>query len=130
MINLTLKAKHYYYVTNFLTRSPANQAYSLISRIKTLTKDGTSSEDDDITMSASVEEVGRIYNILTNQPEGKASAINKEMVDILMPQVITGMQAGNVEWISIGQDIETTKEANIRARDLLIHSGKTFLSEL
>lgn len=128
MIDLTLKAKHYYYVTNFLKGSPANQSYSLISRIKEITNGGTVDDEDNLTLTASVEEVSRIYNTLTNQSEGKASAINKEMVDMLMPQVIAGIQSGNAEWISIGQNIQTTKINNTNARDILINSGKTFLS--
>jgi hypothetical protein len=144
MVNIQLKAKHFYFVTYQLRNSSINQYFSLISRIKTVLA-GNSDFDALFSVSASPTEVITMYRTLTVLPEGVANQINIEMDNLLLPQIVSGVTdeqtAGigpdaegnlpeNAYWQIIGQGITEIKDSNTAARDAAITNGKTLIDQI
>jgi hypothetical protein len=144
MIQITLKAKHYYYIIHYLRAASVQQYFSLINRLKTALNGNTDLEAS-FTVSASVVEVVNMFKTLTALPEGQANRINTEMDDLLIPQIVLGVadeQANgigpdadgnlphNAYWQLIAQGITYAKNLNTVARDNAITQGKDFIDQL
>ena len=144
MVQITLKAKHYYYIIHYLRTASVQQHFSLISRLKTALS-GNSDLEVSFTVNASVVEVINMFKTLTALPEGQANRINGEMDDLLLPQIILGVadeQANgigpdaegnlpdNAYWQLIAQGITYAKGLNTAARETAITNGKTFIDTL
>ena len=144
MIQITLKAKHFYYIAYYLRDRSIQQYYPVINRIAVALA-GNSDMTADFTISATVSEVIDIFKILTYLPEGQANKINVEMDDLLGPQIIAGAtQEGingigpdadgnlpdNAYWQLIAQGITYTKTNNAAIRDSAINTGKSFVDSL
>lgn len=123
MINVQLKAKHYYFITDRLKDIVASQFFGLLNRIKAAT---TNAQDDDlVTVSASVSDTVTVYSICTGLPEGQVNTINSEMSDLLFTQIQAN--AGQAEWAELAQRITEIRTANLAVTGNSIASGKTFL---
>lgn len=144
MVNIQLKAKHFYFITYQLRNSSINQYFSLISRIKTVLA-SNSDFDALFSVSTSPTEVITMYRTLTVLPEGVANQINIEMDNLLLPQIVSGVtdeQANgigpdaegnlpeNAYWQIIGQGITEIKDSNTAARDAAITNGKTLIDQI
>jgi hypothetical protein len=144
MVNIQLKAKHFYFVTYQLRNSSINQYFSLISRIKTVLS-GNTDFDALFTVSASSAEVITMFKTLTILPEGVANQINTEMDDLLLPQIVLGVAdeqaAGigpdtegnlpeNAYWQLIAQGITEIKDSNTAAREAAINEGKNIIDQI
>ena len=144
MVNISLKASHFYFITYQLKNSTIEQYFSLINRIKTALA-GNTDLTASFTISASPDEVIVIFNILTKLPEGVANKINTEMDDLLTPQIITGAtQEGingigpdadgnlppNAYWQIIAKGITETKDTNTLTRNNYISLGKTLIDQI
>ena len=144
MIQITLKAKHYYFIVNQLRNLSIEQYFSLISRIKTALTGNTDLEAS-FTVQASPEEVGTIFRICTQLPEGISNVINVEMDDLLMPQIVLGVadeqaagigpdENGNLPydayWQRIARDITNIKADNASIRNAMIAQGQLFIDTI
>jgi hypothetical protein len=144
MVQIRLKAKHYYYIVHYLRNSSVQQYFSLINRLKTALN-GNNDLDDSFDVSASVVEVIDMFKTLTILPEGQANKINTEMDDLLLPQIALGItneqSAGispdadgnlpnNAYWQLIAKGIAYAKGLNTDARDNAIAQGKSFINQL
>ena len=144
MVQITLKAKHYYYILHYLRNTSVQQYFSLISRVKTVLNNNTDLEAS-FSVNASVVEVIDMFKTLTMLPEGQANRMNVEMDDLLMPQIALGIAdeqaAGigpdadgnlpdNAYWQLIAQGIIYAKGLNTAAKNNAISQGKSFLDQL
>jgi hypothetical protein len=144
MVQITLKAKHYYYIIHYLRNASVQQSFSLISRLKTVLT-GNNDLEASFIVSASVVEIITIFKTLTALPEGQANKINVEMDDLLLPQIVLGIAdeqaAGigpdaegnlpdNAYWQLIAQGITYAKGLNTAAKDNAISQGKAFIDNL
>lgn len=133
MIQITLKAKHYYYIVRFLKNFSLEQYFSLFSRIKNAVENNT---DDEVLFSvtAAVDEVVAIYKILTILPEGQANAINVEMATLLQTEIQNGVtieignQFENGPWQMLGAALTQIRTENTLARLADIQTGKNLLT--
>jgi len=144
MIQITLKAKHYYFIANQLRNFSVEQYFSLMSRIKTALTGNTDLEAT-FTVDASTDEVVAMFRVLTQLPEGVANVINVEMDDLLMPQIVLGVadeQAagigpdadGNLPyeayWQRTARDITAIKVNNASTRDGMISQGQAIIDRI
>lgn len=133
MIQITLKAKHYYYIVRFLKNFSLEQYFSLFSRIKNAVENNT---DDEalFSVTAAVDEVVAIYKILTILPEGQANAINVEMATLLQTEIQNGVtieignQVENGPWQMLGAALTQIRTENTLARLADIQTGKNLLT--
>jgi hypothetical protein len=144
MVNITLKANHFYFITYQLKNSTIEQYFSLVNRIKTALI-GNTDLNASFTIAASSEEVIVIFNTLTKLPEGVANTINTEMDDLLLPQIALGVAdeqaAGigpdadgnlpaNAYWQIIAKGITETKDTNTLTRNNYITLGKALIDQI
>lgn len=144
MIQIELKAKHYYYIVYQLRNTQITQYFSLISRIKTALSGNTDLEAL-FTISATPQEVVSIFKTLTVLPEGQANRINVEMDDLLTTQIQQGaVQEGmngigpdangdlpnDAYWQIIARDITDLKNQNTTARNICIDEGKRLIDQI
>lgn len=144
MVQIRLKAKHYYYIIHYLRNSSVQQYFSLINRLKT-SLSGNNDLDLSFDVNASVVEVIDMFKTLTVLPEGQANRMNVEMDDLLIPQIVLGIAdeqaAGigpdidgnlpdNAYWQLIARGIIYAKELNTIAKDNAISQGKSFIDNL
>jgi hypothetical protein len=144
MVQVRLKAKHYYYIVHYLRNSSVQQYFSLINRLK-ITLNGNNDLDASFDVSASVVEVIDMFKTLTVLPEGQSNKINTEMDDLLLPQIVLGIadeQANgvgpdadgnlpdNAYWQLIAQGITYAKNMNTTTRENAIQQGKSFIDQI
>ena len=133
MIQITLKAKHYYYIVRFLKNYSLEQYFSLFSRIKTAL-DGNTDDEAEFSVTASVSEIVNIYKILTILPEGQANSINVEMAAMLQTEIQNGVmvEMGNGisdgDWQKLGAALTQIRNENTAARLSDILTGKNLLT--
>lgn len=144
MIEITLKAKHFYYIASNLKNASVSQYISLINRIsKSLV--GNTDLEASFAVEATVSEVIDIYKVLTMLPEGQTNTLNTEMSQLLQPQIITGAtQEGmngigpdadgnlpsNAYWQLIAQGITAIRNYNIANRNSSIDIGKSIIDSI
>lgn len=144
MIQVTLKAKHYYFIVNQLKNTSVGQYFSLMSRLKTVLTDNTDLEAT-FTVDTNTDEVTAMFNVCTRLPEGIANVINVEMDDLLLPQIAAGVAAeqaagigpdenGNLPyeayWQRTARDITGIKASNASMRNSMIAQGQSFIDQI
>ena len=135
MIQITLKAKHYYYIVRFLKNLSLEDYFSLFSRIKTVL-DGNTNDDAEFSVNASVEEVVNIYKRLTILPEGQANSINVEMAAMLQTTIQDGVVyeiANGIvdgDWQILGEALTQIREENTASRLADIETGKSIINNI
>lgn len=144
MIQIELKAKHYYFIVNQLRNFSVEQYFSLMNRIKTALIGNTDLEAT-FTVNASTDEVVAMFRVLTQLPEGVANIINVEMDDMLLPQIAAGVAAelaagigpdadGNLPyeayWQRTARDINFIKESNSTTRNNMISQGQALIDRI
>jgi hypothetical protein len=125
MIQVTLKAKHFYYIVYYLKALPLDMYFDLINAIKVAT-DGKDDEDY-VTVTATIAQVERIYGMLSDRPEGESNMINTEMNDILIPHLQDLINLGNEEAIALLPKLQFIRQTNWDRRDNAIAQAKSFL---
>lgn len=125
MIDVTLKAKHLYFVANQLQNVVARRFFSLLSEIKIETT-GKGLEDD-CNLTVSTEDFKEIYNTLGAMPENRTARINREINSLLEPQIFAGVQAGNAEYLDIAMHIQSATDATSDWVASQIEEGKNSL---
>jgi len=133
MIQITLKAKHYYYIVRFLKNYSLEQYFSLFSRIA-IALNGNTDDEAEFSVTASVEEIVAIYKILTILPEGQANSINVEMAAMLQSEIQNGVTVElgsaieNGPWQMLGAALTQIRTENTLARLADIQTGKNLLT--
>lgn len=123
MINVQLKAKHFYFITDRLKDIVASQFFGLLNRIKAATLNVQ--DDDLVIVSASVSDTIIVYSIITSLPEGQAASINSELSTLLAAQIQANIS--DPEWSELAQRITEIRTSNLSVTGNAIASGKTFL---
>jgi hypothetical protein len=144
MIQITLKARHFYYIAANLKNSSVGQYLPLINRMKKVLSGNTDLEAS-FSVEATVSEVIDIYKVLTFLPEGQSNTFNTEMSQLLEPQIIAGAtQEGmngigpdadgnlpdNAYWQLISQGITYTRNNNISIRNSSILIGQSIIDSM
>jgi hypothetical protein len=144
MIQVTFKAKHYYFIVFHLKNASIQQYYSLINRIKTVLA-GNIDLEANTTLTVSVKEIINIYKILTALPEGVSNIFNTEMSDLLETQIITGVTDeitngngpdvdGNISatayWQLLAAALTELKNENAGKRNTIVAEGKSLIDTL
>jgi hypothetical protein len=125
MIFVQLKAKHFYLVANILSTFPADYSFRTLEKIK-VGCEGLGDEDL-TTIGVTTDELLSVFSILAQKPEGSYNNINTEMLDLLTPQVTTGVSLGNADWVFIGETITGVRTKNLQVVTEAIQRGKDFL---
>lgn len=123
MINVTLKAKHLWYITSLLKDIVASQYFYLLNNIKTVTT--SVKETDDCTVSVKLDDVVVIYQMLSLKPEGQVNDLNLEMNAMLLTQLQTN--AGNPDWDYLADKVTAIRTGNLQVTEQAILSGRLFL---
>jgi hypothetical protein len=144
MVNITLKANHFYFITYQLKNSTIEQYFSLVNRIKTALA-GNNDLDVSFTISTTPDEVIVIFRTLTVLPEGVANKINTEMDDLLTAQITAGVTQeitdgigpdaegnlpANAYWQIIAKGITEIKDVNTLTRNNYITLGKALIDQI
>jgi hypothetical protein len=144
MIQITFKAKHYYFIAFHLKNASIQQYYSLINKIKISLINNTDLEAD-VALASTPGEIINIYRVLTVLPEGVANVFNTEMSDLLTAQVIAGVADeiangkgpdgdGNIPsdayWQAIASALTGLKTENTIKRNAVVLEGKNLIDSL
>ena len=125
MIQLQLKAKHYYLVAEIQFGIAAYVSFPTLEKIKAACQ---GLQDDDIaTVEIDVPTVISVFSILAQKPEGSYNRINTEMIDMLTPQIQEGITNNDPEWISLGEQVTAIQTNNLQVVTDAIANGKSKL---
>jgi hypothetical protein len=125
MIQVDLKAKHYFLIAEILFGYAAYTSFATLEKIK-LACNGVGDEDM-VTVETDVNTITGVFQTLSQRPEGSYNQINGEMLDLLVPQIIAGTNAGDPEWIQLGENVTEIRNNNFLVITNSIQSGKTRL---
>lgn len=125
MIQLQLKAKHYYLVADILFGAAAYVSFPILEKIKAACQG--LQDNDTATVEIDVPTFISVFSILAQKPEGSYNNVNTEMMDMLAPQIQAGIANNDPEWISLGEQIVTIRAANLQVVTDAIASGKAKL---
>ena len=127
MIQLELKAKHFYLIAEILFGIVASDSFATLEAIRTACAD--KADEDLVTVNIPVEKIIFVYNILTYKPEGQFNRVNGEMSDLLFAQIQTELSKPEPapEWVTLAQSLESTRTGNLAVVDNLVAAGKAKL---
>jgi hypothetical protein len=125
MVQIKLKAKHFYLISEILFGYAAYTSFSTLEKIKSACNGAN--DDDLVTVESEVDTVVNVFSELSKRPEGSYNQINGEMIDILTPQITEGTNLGDPEWIKLGESIAEIRETNLSIITNSIISGKSRL---
>lgn len=128
MINITLKAKHFYLIASDLKNNAAWYSQTTNNAIATAT-DGKA-DTDDCAIDIEVSMLVSVFQTLSMKPEGQYNRVNTEMMTMLEPQINAGVQSGNQEWIDAATQIDAIRQANWAVADNCINDGKSFIETI
>ena len=142
MIQLQLKAKHFYYIAFALQDKPLRQFAGILSRMKDALLDNTDLNAL-FTIDVSYNDLISVFTIAASLPEGLSSSINTEMNLLIMPQIQAGViaeiQVGNVAdadgnlpeaaiYQRIAKTITEIKTGNANAMAIQIGLGQSIIN--
>lgn len=125
MIQIDLKAKHFYLIAEILFGFAAYTTFSTLSKIKEACV-GVA-DDDLVTVESDVNTITSVFQTLSQKPEGSYNDVNTEMLDLLTPQITAGVNAGDPEWIQLATNITEIRTNNLAIITASIISGKSRL---
>jgi hypothetical protein len=125
MIQIELKAKHYYLIAENLFGFAAYSTFSTLAKIKDACV-GVG-DDDLVTVDSDVVTISTVFQTLSQKPEGSYNMINTEMLQLLEPQITAGVGAGNEEWIQLAENITQIRSSNLEVISNAIQNGKNRL---
>lgn len=125
MIQVELKAKHYFLIADLLFGTAAYVSFATLEKIKTACQG--LQDNDNATVEIDVPTFISVFSILAQKPEGSYNNVNTEMMDMLTPQIQAGIADGNEEWISLGEQVTAIRESNLQVVTDAIASGKNKL---
>lgn len=110
MVQVELKAKHFYLISYLLFRDQASLSFSVLERIKTACQNKL--DDDLATVEIDVDFFIRIFNKLGGEPEGQYTNSNEEMYNLLVPQIQSGVSSNDPNWITLSDQIQAIRSSN------------------
>lgn len=125
MIQIDLKAKHYYLIAEILFGFAAYTSFQTLEKIKTACSGAA--DDDLVTVETDVNTITTVFQILSQKPEGSYNNPNTEMYDLLLPQITAGAGAGDPEWTQLAENITEIRNNNFSVITNSIQSGKSRL---
>ena len=145
MIQLELKAKHFYLIADIIfiesakylrlqeylsTRGASvgvnsNITQPVIDNIRTACQG--KQDNDLVTVGVDTTSFVGVFQILAQKAEGSYNNVNTEMMDMLTPQIQAGVADGNEEWISLGEQVTTIRANNLQVVTDAIAGGKNKL---
>lgn len=125
MIQLDLKAKHYYLIAEILFGFAAYTSFQTLEKIKTSCT-GVGDEDL-VSVETDVDTITSVFQILSQKPEGSYNNPNTEMYDLITPQITAGVNAGDPEWIQLFDNITKIRTNNFNTITAAIANGKSRL---
>ena len=125
MIQLDLKAKHYYLIAEILFGFAAYSSFATLEKIKTACL-GVA-DDDLVSVESDVNTITMVFQILSQKPEGSFNDVNTEMLDLLFPQIAAGVGAGDPEWIQLSNNVTEIRTNNLAVISASIENGKSRL---
>ena len=125
MIQLELKAKHYFLIADILFATAAYVSFSTLEKIKAACQG--LNDDDTATVEIDVPTILSVFSILAQKPEGSYNNINTEMMDLLTSQIQAGVANNDSEWISLGEQVTNIRTSNLEVVTNAIASGKNKL---
>jgi hypothetical protein len=125
MIQLDLKAKHYYLIAEILFGFAAYTSFATLEKIKTACL-GVG-DDDLVSVESDVNTITTVFQILSQKPEGSFNDVNSEMLDLLLPQIAAGVGAGDPHWIQLGNNVTEIRTNNLAVITSSIENGKSRL---
>jgi hypothetical protein len=125
MIQLDLKAKHYYLIAEILFGFAAYTSFATLEKIKTACV-GVA-DDDMVSVESDVNTITTVFQILSQKPEGSFNDVNTEMYDLLLPQITAGVNSGDPEWIQLGNNVTEIRTNNLAVIAASIANGKARL---
>ena len=125
MIQLDLKAKHYYLIAEILFGFAAYTSFATLEKIKTSCV-GVA-DDDMVSVESDVNTITTVFQILSQKPEGSFNDVNTEMYDLLLPQITAGVNSGDPEWIQLGNNVTEIRTNNLAVIAASIANGKSRL---
>ncbi len=112
MIQVELKAKHYFLIADLLFGTAAYVSFQTLEKIKTACQD--LQDDDATTVEIDVSTFINVFSILAQKPEGSYNNVNTEMMDMLTPQIQAGVANNDPEWISLGEQVTAIRANNLQ----------------
>jgi hypothetical protein len=125
MIQVNLKAKHFYLIAEILFGYAAYSSFATLEKIK-IACNGVG-DDDLVTVESDVDTITGVFQTLSQRPEGSYNQINGEMLDLLRPQIVAGTTAGDPEWTKLGENITEIRDNNFLVITNSIANGKSRL---
>ena len=125
MIQIELKAKHFYLIAEILFGFAAYSSFSTLHKIKDACV-GVG-DDDLVTVESDVNTVTTVFNILSQKPEGSYNEINTEMLTLLQSQIVTGVGNNDSNWIQLSENVTEIRNNNFAVITNSIQSGKSRL---
>jgi hypothetical protein len=125
MVQVELKAKHYFLIADILFGTAAYVSFATLEKIKVACQG--LQDNDAATVEIDVPTFISVFSILAQKPEGSYNNINTEMMDMLTPQIQAGVANGDPEWISLGEQVTEIREGNLQVVTNAIASGKNKL---
>lgn len=88
MIQITLKAKHFAFITTYLQEIVLDRFFKVCNSIANqLAQHYNGDREKLITVDCEPQDVIEVFNILSKQPGGEVFSINKEMLNLIMDQL-------------------------------------------
>lgn len=128
MINISLKAKHFYLIAGHLKDRSAFYSQVINNSIQVATAGKL--EDDTAAIDIEVPKFVEIFQMLSGMPEGQYNRCNSEMMDLLTPQIEAGVQSGDPEWIDAANQVNAIREVNWAVSTEMINKGKAFIDTI
>jgi hypothetical protein len=125
MIQVELKAKHFYLIAETLFGFAAYTSFSTLHKIQN--ECNGVGDDDMVTVESDVNTITTVFQILSQKPEGSYNQINGEMLDLLTPQIVAGTTAGDPEWTQLGENVTEIRNNNFQVITNSIQTGKNRL---
>lgn len=125
MITIQLKVKHFYAISDILFDTVASSSFEVLQKIKVACNN---LNDNDLTsVDVNVSHFFEIFLALSKKPEGSYNMINTEMMDLLKPQIIAGINNNDPEWILLNEGVTNIRNNNWQLLDLSIINAKNKL---
>ncbi len=126
-ITIQLKAKHYRVIVALFCNKSVADSFRMLAEIKT-NVGNTVADDTVVGVSVYAHELKTVYTECLNQTEGVFAGINKEMRELLLPQMQEGVDAQNEVWIEVATFIQQQDNYCNAALADKITQGKDFLA--
>jgi hypothetical protein len=135
MVEINLKAKHYYLIAELLFGQAAYSSFAILEKIKNACT-GVA-DDDTVAVEIDTDNFINVFRTLAQKPEGSFNQINTEMLDLLFPQIAAGVAAeaaiGETSpptptpWADVSVAITSIRTSNLSVINGLIQTGKSRL---